>query len=162
MCPMHETAQVIPFVHAANLHTITHSKRHAFRKVDIVCDQQRYAVADIDDEALVARTVIVVRQQSRHEALNLDPVSGIAFVERSLQVRSLWLIIVRPAFDGYRVPQKTRLAIPGCRAFFVCRVLAGCYGHHRDLNTAIDLPANGRAVIRNRTQLTHSDDDHAP
>jgi hypothetical protein len=57
---VHKAAQVIPFEHAPNAHTVTHTDRHTFGEVDIVCNKQRYAVADIDDEALVARAIVVI------------------------------------------------------------------------------------------------------
>jgi len=59
--PVHKAAQVIPFEHAPNVHTITHPHRHTFGELNIVCNKQRYAVADIDDKALVARAIIVIR-----------------------------------------------------------------------------------------------------
>ena len=61
MRPMHQAAEIVPFEHAPDAHTITHPDRHAFRKVDIVCDQQCHAVAYVDDKALMTRTVIVIR-----------------------------------------------------------------------------------------------------
>jgi len=66
--PVDQATKVIPFIHAADQHAITHSHRHSFGQAEIVCNQQRCPVADIDDEALVAGTVVIIRQQARHEA----------------------------------------------------------------------------------------------
>jgi hypothetical protein len=104
VCPVNETAQVVPLVHAPDMHAITHPDRNALGQVDIVSDEQGCAVADIDNEALVARTIVVVRQQPRHEALNLDPGSRITFIEPNTQATPLLLFIVRPGVDTYRVP----------------------------------------------------------
>jgi hypothetical protein len=116
VCPVNETAQIVPLVHAPDMHAIAHPDRDALGQIDIVSDKQRCAVADINYEALVARTVVVVRQQPRHEALDLDPGSRITFVESNTQATPLLLFIVRPGVDTYRVPQKTRRAISGRRA----------------------------------------------
>ena len=58
--PVHKTAKVIPFEHPPNVHAIAHADRHAFGKVDIVCNKQRYAIADINDEALVTGAVVII------------------------------------------------------------------------------------------------------
>jgi len=83
--PMHKTAQIVPFIHAANAHTITETDRHSFRKIDIVGDQQRFTVTDIEDKTLVSRTVIVVRQQLYHDAPDLDPATSIGFAKTIAQ-----------------------------------------------------------------------------
>ncbi len=57
---MHESAKLVPFIHAPHLNAIAHAKRHALCEVDVVGDQQRPAIADIDDEALMARTVVII------------------------------------------------------------------------------------------------------
>ena len=54
MRPVDETAQVVPLVHAAHVDAIAHAERHAFGEINIVCDQQRPATANFDDETLVA------------------------------------------------------------------------------------------------------------
>jgi len=94
MCPVHEAAQVIPFIHAPNLHAIAHTNRNAFGQVDVVCDEQRYAVTNIEDETLVTRTVIVIRQQSRHNALDLDPGACIALVKTYAQATPFWFLFL--------------------------------------------------------------------
>ena len=53
MSPVNKPAQIIPFVHAANVHPVTHAERDAVGEVDIVGNQQCPAIADVDDEALV-------------------------------------------------------------------------------------------------------------
>lgn len=81
MRPMDQAAQIVPFVHTANRHAIAQSHRNAFGQVDVVRDQHRNAVTDVDDEALMTGTVIVIRQQPTNEARNLDPGTRIAFGE---------------------------------------------------------------------------------
>lgn len=61
MRPVHETAQIVPFIHAPDLDAIAQSYGYRVSEVDIVRDQQRCTAADINDEALVARTIIVIR-----------------------------------------------------------------------------------------------------
>ena len=60
MRPVNETAQVIPFVHAANMHPVAHTKRNTLGKIDIVGNQQGSAGADIQYESLMPRTVIII------------------------------------------------------------------------------------------------------
>jgi hypothetical protein len=58
--PVHKTTEVIPLVHAAHLYPVTHPQRDTFCEIDVMCDEQRTAIADIDNETLVARAIIVV------------------------------------------------------------------------------------------------------
>jgi len=44
------------------VHTITHAERHSFSQIDVVCDQQAAAIANVDDEPLVSRAVIIILQ----------------------------------------------------------------------------------------------------
>ncbi len=60
MGPVHESAKLIPLVHAPNLGSIAHTERYAFREVEVVRNQQRPAVADIDDDTLVAGAIVVI------------------------------------------------------------------------------------------------------
>lgn len=75
MCPMDQAAKVIPLVHPSHPDAITHAQRHALCEIDIVCNQQRTAATDIDNETLMARAVVVVRQQPPDEARNFDPLA---------------------------------------------------------------------------------------
>ena len=79
MGPVHETTEIVPLVHAAHLDTITHADRHAFGKVNVVRDQQGLPIADVDDEALVARAIVVIRNQAADEASDFDPPPIITF-----------------------------------------------------------------------------------
>lgn len=54
MRPVHDAAQIVPLVQAAQLHAVAHAKWHAFREINIVRDQQRLVIADVDDEALMS------------------------------------------------------------------------------------------------------------
>lgn len=85
MCPVHEPAKVVPFVHSADLDAVSQPNRDALRQVDVMRNQQRLAIAHVDDEALVAGAVIVVRQQSRNDTPNVDPRSRVAFAEAFVQ-----------------------------------------------------------------------------
>ena len=58
--PVHQSAQIVPLVHATDVDAIAHADRDAFGQIDIVSDQQGLAIADIDDEALVARIIVVI------------------------------------------------------------------------------------------------------
>ncbi len=60
MGPVNEAAKLIPLKHAPNLDAITHAERHALGEVEIVRNQQRPVVADINDETLVARAFVVI------------------------------------------------------------------------------------------------------
>lgn len=67
MRPVHEAAKVIPLVHPPKLNAITQAERHSLREVDIVGDQQRLPAGQLQNEALVSRPVVVIRQQPRYE-----------------------------------------------------------------------------------------------
>jgi hypothetical protein len=67
MRPVHEATQVIPPVHPPKLNAITHTERHSLRELYIVGDQQRLPVGQLQNEALVSRPVVIVRQQPRYK-----------------------------------------------------------------------------------------------
>ena len=71
--PVQESAEIVPFVQASHTHAVAHAEGHAFGQVGIVRDQQRLAIADVDDKALVSRAVMVVRQKAADEARDFDP-----------------------------------------------------------------------------------------
>lgn len=60
MRPVHQPAQVVPLVEAADEHPIAHAERHAAREVNVMRDQQRLPLTDVDNEALVALAIVVV------------------------------------------------------------------------------------------------------
>ena len=62
VCPVHQAAEIIPFIHTAKLDAITHAQRHASGEVDVVRNQQRVTIGQLYDESLMTRTVIVVGQ----------------------------------------------------------------------------------------------------
>jgi hypothetical protein len=78
---VHEAAEVVPLVHATHANAITHADRDPLGKVDIVRDQERLVIADVDDKALVPRTIVVITQQAADEACDFDPPPVIAFGE---------------------------------------------------------------------------------
>ena len=49
-------------------------------------DQERLPIADVDDESLVTRVVIIVMQEAADEARNLDPPPVIALVEADVSL----------------------------------------------------------------------------
>ena len=77
--PVNEAAEIVPLVQATNLHAVTHTERHAFCEVEVVCDQQGLPIADIDDETLVTGTVLIVGQQAADEASDFNPPPVITF-----------------------------------------------------------------------------------
>lgn len=90
--PMHQPTQFIPLVHSAHLYPVAHAQGYALGEVNIVRDEKRLPIADIDDEALMPRTLVVVRQQPTDEASDLDPATVIRFLEgfaHVLPMRSL-------------------------------------------------------------------------
>jgi hypothetical protein len=76
-----QAAEVVPLVHAPHSYAITHADRDALRKIDVVGNQQCLAIADVDDETLVTRTVVVITQQAADEARDFDPPPVVAFGE---------------------------------------------------------------------------------
>ena len=88
--PVQESAEIVPFVQAAHAHAVAHAEGHAFSKVGIVRDQQRLAIADVDDEALVPRAIMVIRQKAADEARDFDPppVFGLAVADISSPSRA--------------------------------------------------------------------------
>lgn len=61
MRPVHETPEIVPFVHSANLHSISDTNRYTFGEVNVVGDEQRFAIANIEDKSLVSGTIVVIR-----------------------------------------------------------------------------------------------------
>lgn len=94
MRPVQESTKVIPLVHAPHVHPVAHAERHALRKIDVVGDEQGPAITDVDDEALVAGAVVIIRQQASDEAGHFDPLAFITFRERSVQTDALVLILI--------------------------------------------------------------------
>ena len=82
----------------------------------------------INDEALVAQTIVIVRQQPLHEACDLDPTTGIALLKRCAQDVPLLVI----GLAG-QTPQECHKS----------RFLSGGERHHGDLNAAIGLTTGG-------------------
>jgi hypothetical protein len=103
MRPVNQAAEIIPLVHAANTNPVTQSDRDPVREIDIMCDQQCSAVTDIENEALMPRVVIVVRQKARDETGNFDPRAGVALCEWLLQALPCLLVLSgRFAVNGER------------------------------------------------------------
>ena len=79
MRPVHEAAQLVPFIEPAETDPVADGDRDPGCNVDVVRDQQRIPVSKLQYEALVTCPVIVVRNQAFDEARVFDPTSGIAF-----------------------------------------------------------------------------------
>ena len=73
MSPVNDAAEVVPFIETADVNAVSHADRDAFGQVNIVCDQERLAIADIDNETLMPRTVFVITQKAADEARDFDP-----------------------------------------------------------------------------------------
>ena len=58
--PVHQAAEVVPLVHAAELHAISKADRYTVGQVDVMRNQQRVATAQLQDEALVTIAVAVI------------------------------------------------------------------------------------------------------
>ena len=86
MRPVHEAPEAVPLVHAAHGDAIAEPDGDACRELEVVGDQERLPVADIDDESLVTRVVAIVMQQAADEARNLDPPPVIALVEADVSL----------------------------------------------------------------------------
>ena len=84
--PVHESPEVVPFVHAAHDDAIPETGGDALGEIEVVLDQQRLPIADVDDESLVPRAVVVVMQKAADEASDFDPPPVVAF--RILQASS--------------------------------------------------------------------------
>ena len=154
---MNQAAQVVPLVHAAHLHSIAHPQRHALGEINIVRDQQRVAIADIDNEALVTRAVVVVSQQAPDEASDFDPASVVALFVGSRSLVPLFIVIGQTPLECHKKRGKPFLA---CRAFVFAGVNLACGNrHHRDFYPAVSLTTRRRTVVRYRTSFAHAQRD---
>lgn len=79
MRPMHQSTQLVPLVHTANVNSIAQPDRHAFREVDVVRNQECAMIPDIKNESLMPGTLVVIAEQTLDEAGNFDPVASIVF-----------------------------------------------------------------------------------
>ena len=73
MRPVHESAEIVPLVQSSHPHAIAHAERNSLGEVDVVDNQEGLVVANIDDESLVRRPLVIVRQQAADEARDFDP-----------------------------------------------------------------------------------------
>jgi len=62
--PVHQSAAFVPLVHTAKSQSIAEADRNPVGQIDIVGDQERMAIAQLEDHALMARAISVVRQQT--------------------------------------------------------------------------------------------------
>ena len=85
MCPVHQSTEIVPLVHAAYLHTIADADRHRLGQVDIVSDEQRATGTDTQYEALVARAVVIIGKQTLDEAPDFDPGTIVALSKLRIQ-----------------------------------------------------------------------------
>ena len=70
---MHQPAEIVPLVNSAYPYAIAHAQRDPLGEVDVVDDQERLVIADIDDESLVRRPLVIVWQKAADEASDFDP-----------------------------------------------------------------------------------------
>ena len=64
MRPVHEAAQIVPFVHPTNVYPVAYTNGNAFGEVNIVYHQQGPAGAYVQYESLVPRAIVIIRQQA--------------------------------------------------------------------------------------------------
>ena len=147
MRPVHEAAQVVPFVHATNVYPVAHANGNTFGEVDIVGDKQGPAGANIQYESLVPRAIIVIRQQAFDQATHFNPRARVVFIQYRVQAMSEC--------------EEPRQAFPGRRRFLRANRLAGAHRDHRNLNASIRLATLSSRVIRYRARLTHADRNQA-
>jgi hypothetical protein len=93
MRPVHEAPEVVPFVHSANLHSVSDANRHAFGEVNVVGDKQRFAIANIEDKSLVPGTVVVIRQQPYDDTPEFDPGPRVRFLEAIAQTMPFNILV---------------------------------------------------------------------
>lgn len=60
MRPVHQTPEVVPLIHATYLDTIAYTDRYGFSQIDIVGDQQCAPGTDIQYEALMPRSIVII------------------------------------------------------------------------------------------------------
>jgi len=147
MRPVHEAAQVVPFVHATNVYPVAHANGNTLGEVNVVGDEQGSAGAYIQYEPLVPRAIVVIRQQAFDQAADFNPRARIAFIQCGVQTMS--------------GSEELRQTFPGCRCFLLAGRLAGGQRHHRKFNASVCLATIGRRVICYRARLTHADRNKA-
>ena len=114
---MHQATQIIPLIHTTHVYAITHAERHSFGQIDVVCDQQAASIAYVNDEPLVPRAIIIIRQQAAHEASDLYPATVIALLVRLVHPMPFLLFLGQTPIECHKKRGKP---------FLVCRVSAFC------------------------------------
>lgn len=86
VCPVDNATFRIPFIFTIKLHCVTffHSG-YSRSQIDVVSDQQRLASAQPDDKSLMPRSIVVVGQHLRYDALPLYLEAALSVVERRLE-----------------------------------------------------------------------------
>ena len=112
MGPVHEPAEVVPFVHSADLNPVADANWHTLGQIDVVGDKQRFTIADIQDKALVPGTVVVVRQQPHHDTAEFDPGSGIRFLEAIAHMVPFNILIILAGSEWHQTATKNAAGHP--------------------------------------------------
>ena len=60
MRPVHQPTEIVPLIHSAKHDSVADADRHAFGEVDVVCDQYRAAIAQLNNKSLVTRSIVIV------------------------------------------------------------------------------------------------------
>ena len=113
MCPVHEPAEVIPFIHAAKSDPVANGDRNALRKIDVVRHQQRLPVPQLKNEALMARAVVVIRNQSFDESGVFNPTPCIFLVIALPDIRL-------PRGKRHHRDLDAAIGLAACRCAIVC------------------------------------------
>ncbi len=136
MRPVHEPSLLVVLVDPSEPDLVTDSERHPPCEIEVVGDQQRL-VADLDDEALVALSVVVVRQQANNPAGVLDPLAVVAFAVSQRSAR--------------RHRHHRDLDATVCRASRVAGVVGDrAQLAHADLDDALRVDAVGAEILGDR------------
>jgi hypothetical protein len=60
--PVHQSAEVVPFIHTAKPNPVPNAKRYPVGEINVVGDKQRLPPRQLQDEALVPGILVVIRQ----------------------------------------------------------------------------------------------------
>ena len=84
MCPVYNTASLVPLVLAKERNPVTSFEAvYARREINVVSNQQCLAAPDPDNESLVPAAVVVIRKLPYHDATATDLVSASLFGNRA-------------------------------------------------------------------------------
>jgi hypothetical protein len=89
VCPVHESAEIVPLEHTPESHAVAQADRDPFRQIDVVSNQQGLAVSQLQDESLMAVALIVIRDQPLDESRILYPTPRIVILVACFDFRTI-------------------------------------------------------------------------